>query len=51
MHAQELQAFFNLNETTEMKNDTATILSIDGRQHPVYIHYLKSKFITLQREI
>lgn len=41
MDAQELQQFFNLNETGEKKSDTAVIMSVHGRQYPVDIHYIK----------
>ncbi|KAK9751550.1 Helicase associated domain (HA2) [Popillia japonica] len=41
LDAQELQTFFNLNQTSEKKNDSAVIMSVHGRQHPVDIHYVK----------
>ncbi|ELR18629.1 premRNA splicing factor, putative [Acanthamoeba castellanii str. Neff] len=41
LEAQKLADFFNTNKTTDPANDTAAILSIEGRQFPVDIFYLK----------
>ncbi|CAJ0582565.1 unnamed protein product, partial [Mesorhabditis spiculigera] len=34
--------FFELNEGTDKEKDTATILSVEGRTHPVSIYYTKT---------
>ncbi|XP_063229909.1 probable ATP-dependent RNA helicase DHX35 [Bacillus rossius redtenbacheri] len=39
--AEELRNFFNLNSTKDVNQNTATILSVDGRQYPVDIFYVK----------
>ncbi|KAK6185965.1 hypothetical protein SNE40_008091 [Patella caerulea] len=39
LNAEEIQEFFNTNETNNPENDTAAILTIEGREYPVDIHY------------
>lgn len=46
MDAKELQIFFNNNHTGDSKRDTSVIMSVQGRQYPVDIHYLKGNFFT-----
>ncbi|XP_046552871.1 probable ATP-dependent RNA helicase DHX35 [Haliotis rubra] len=40
LNAEEMRDFFNSNETEEPLNDTATILTVEGREFPVDVHYL-----------
>ncbi|XP_056630601.1 probable ATP-dependent RNA helicase DHX35 isoform X2 [Diorhabda sublineata] len=40
LDANELQQFFNENPTGNKKNDTAVIMSVEGRQFPVDIFYV-----------
>lgn len=40
LDALELKQYFNNNPTKEGKNDTAYILSVEGKQYPVDIHYI-----------
>lgn len=40
LNANELQQFFNENPTGNKKNDTAVIMSVEGRQFPVDIFYV-----------
>ncbi|XP_048253674.1 probable ATP-dependent RNA helicase DHX35 [Haliotis rufescens] len=40
LNAEEMRDFFNSNDTKEPLNDTATILTVEGREFPVDIHYL-----------
>ncbi|KAJ8975514.1 hypothetical protein NQ317_010629 [Molorchus minor] len=40
LDAKELQQFFNKNVTDDKKIDTSVILSVEGRQFPVDIHYV-----------
>ncbi|XP_072399904.1 probable ATP-dependent RNA helicase DHX35 isoform X2 [Diabrotica undecimpunctata] len=40
LDAKELQDFFNNNTTDDKKNDTAVIMSVEGRQFPVEIFYV-----------
>jgi ATP-dependent RNA helicase DDX35 len=37
--AEDVQSYFNHNVTTDSSQDTASILSIEGRTYPVDIHY------------
>nr|XP_045596642.1 probable ATP-dependent RNA helicase DHX35 [Procambarus clarkii] len=39
--ADHLYNFFNYNTTTDKSKDTATVLSVEGRTHPVDISYLE----------
>ncbi|KAG8226223.1 hypothetical protein J437_LFUL006325 [Ladona fulva] len=39
--AEFLKSFFNYNSGKDVKEDTATIMSVEGRQYPVDIHYIK----------
>ncbi|XP_052815863.1 probable ATP-dependent RNA helicase DHX35 isoform X2 [Mya arenaria] len=39
LNAEEIKDFFNRNESSDFSKDTAAILSIEGRTHPVDIHY------------
>lgn len=43
MDAKELQLFFNNNNSEDKKKDTAVILSVQGRQFPVDVHYLRGQ--------
>ncbi|CAG9840350.1 unnamed protein product [Diabrotica balteata] len=40
LDAKELHDFFNNNTTDDKKNDTAVIMSVEGRQFPVEIFYI-----------
>ncbi|KAH6576083.1 hypothetical protein BASA61_008740 [Batrachochytrium salamandrivorans] len=40
LDAESFHDFYNCNATSEKENDTAVIMSIDGRVYPVHIHYL-----------
>eukprot|EP01133_Synstelium_polycarpum_P015465 gene15465-18352_t len=42
LDAEEMCAFFNNNKTGDKAKDTAAILSIEGRNYPVDIHYLET---------
>ncbi|CAL1538482.1 unnamed protein product [Lymnaea stagnalis] len=39
LDAEEMRDFFNTNETGDPEKDTAAILTIEGREYPVDIHY------------
>ncbi|XP_071450237.1 probable ATP-dependent RNA helicase DHX35 [Hetaerina americana] len=39
--ANQLKIFFNYNRTRNEDDDTATIMSVEGRLYPVDIHYVK----------
>lgn len=39
LDAEEMQNFFNNNETEDKSKDTAAIMTIEGRKYPVDIHY------------
>ncbi|CAG5134581.1 unnamed protein product, partial [Candidula unifasciata] len=39
LNAEEMRDFFNTNETDDPEKDTAAILTIEGREYPVDIHY------------
>ncbi|ESO82671.1 hypothetical protein LOTGIDRAFT_211312 [Lottia gigantea] len=39
LNAEEICGFFNTNESDNKENDTASILTIEGREYPVDIHY------------
>ncbi|XP_013417202.1 probable ATP-dependent RNA helicase DHX35 [Lingula anatina] len=39
MDAEEFKDFFNTNETGDSRNDTAAVLSVEGRMFPVDVHY------------
>ncbi|KAN0027564.1 hypothetical protein ACTFIU_010529 [Dictyostelium citrinum] len=41
LNAQDFYNFFNYNQTNDKSKDTSTILSIEGRNYPVDIHYLE----------
>lgn len=41
LDAEGMKSFFETNTTNDSKNDTATIISIEGRTYPVDIHYLR----------
>lgn len=43
MDAEHLQNFFNTNVTKDKNKDTAIILTVEGRQYPVDIFYVKGK--------
>ncbi|KAK0416900.1 hypothetical protein QR680_012742 [Steinernema hermaphroditum] len=42
LDAELFRDFFELNETTDRENDTATIISVEGRMHPVTVFYTKN---------
>ncbi|XP_025202142.1 probable ATP-dependent RNA helicase DHX35 [Melanaphis sacchari] len=37
----QLKSYFNLNQSNDPSNDTATVLGIEGRSYPTKIYYLK----------
>ncbi|GFS16134.1 DEAH (Asp-Glu-Ala-His) box polypeptide 35 [Elysia marginata] len=39
LDAEEMRDFFNTNDTDDPDKDTASILTIEGREYPVDIHY------------
>lgn len=39
LDAEEMRDFFNANDTDDPDKDTASILTIEGREYPVDIHY------------
>ncbi|KAK3085550.1 hypothetical protein FSP39_005176 [Pinctada imbricata] len=39
MDAEEMRDFFNTNETKDTSKDTASILTVEGRNFPVDVHY------------
>lgn len=41
MDSKELFEFFNNNDAGDKKKDSAVILSVQGRQYPVNIYYVK----------
>lgn len=41
MDAEHLRDFFNVNTSGDSCKDTAVILSVEGRQYPVDIYYIK----------
>lgn len=41
--ADQLYNFFNFNTTNNKEKDTAAVISVEGRTHPVDIHYLEGK--------
>ncbi|XP_069179733.1 probable ATP-dependent RNA helicase DHX35 isoform X5 [Procambarus clarkii] len=45
--ADHLYNFFNYNTTTDKSKDTATVLSVEGRTHPVDISYLEGSLLIL----
>jgi len=49
LDSSQLKSYFNLNQSNDPSNDTATVLGIEGRSYPTKIYYLKGdifKFIT-----
>uniref|UniRef100_A0A1I7XZC5 RNA helicase n=1 Tax=Steinernema glaseri TaxID=37863 RepID=A0A1I7XZC5_9BILA len=42
LDAELFRDFFELNETTDPENDTSTIISVEGRMHPVTVFYTKN---------
>ncbi|XP_066598205.1 probable ATP-dependent RNA helicase DHX35 isoform X2 [Prorops nasuta] len=41
VEATQLRDFFNLNTTKDLTKDTSTIMSVEGRQYPINIYYVK----------
>lgn len=41
IEAEEMRDFFNQNESSDNSKDTARILTIEGRLHPVEVHYVQ----------
>ncbi|RUS75928.1 hypothetical protein EGW08_016316, partial [Elysia chlorotica] len=39
LDAEEMRDFFNTNDTDDPEKDTASILTVEGREYPVDIHY------------
>ncbi|XP_005103973.1 probable ATP-dependent RNA helicase DHX35 [Aplysia californica] len=39
LDAEEMRNFFNTNETDDPEKDTAAILTVEGREYPVDVHY------------
>ncbi|KAH9499114.1 ATPdependent RNA helicase [Bulinus truncatus] len=39
LNAEEMKDFFNRNKTDDLEKDTVAILTIEGREYPVDIHY------------
>ncbi|XP_025086245.1 probable ATP-dependent RNA helicase DHX35 [Pomacea canaliculata] len=39
LDAEEMRDFFNTNETGDPEKDTSTILTVEGREYPVDVHY------------
>ncbi|KAK0043117.1 ATP-dependent RNA helicase DHX35 [Biomphalaria pfeifferi] len=39
LNAEEMKNFFNKNKTDDPEKDTAAILTIEGREYPVDVHY------------
>ncbi|BFZ19516.1 hypothetical protein BsWGS_22555 [Bradybaena similaris] len=39
LNAEEMRDFFNTNDTDDPEKDTAAILTVEGREYPVDIHY------------
>uniref|UniRef100_A0A0B7A8J7 RNA helicase n=1 Tax=Arion vulgaris TaxID=1028688 RepID=A0A0B7A8J7_9EUPU len=40
LNAEEMKNFFNTNETDDIEKDTAVIMTVQGREYPVDIHYM-----------
>jgi len=50
LDSSQLKSYFNLNQSNDPVNDTATVLGIEGRSYPTKIYYIKGdvfKYITL----
>jgi len=50
LDSSQLKSYFNLNQSNDPVNDTATVLGIEGRSYPTKIYYIKGdvfKHITL----
>ncbi|PSN42130.1 putative ATP-dependent RNA helicase DHX35 [Blattella germanica] len=45
--AEQLHNFFNQNSSKDPSQDTAVIMSVEGRLYPVDIHYVKVKLLIL----
>jgi ATP-dependent RNA helicase DDX35 len=41
LDAEEFKNFFNTNRSSDATKDDAAIISIEGRMHPIDIHYLE----------
>lgn len=41
--ADQLYNFFNFNTTSKREKDTAAVISVEGRTHPVDIFYMEGK--------
>ncbi|XP_076470144.1 putative ATP-dependent RNA helicase DHX35 isoform X2 [Babylonia areolata] len=39
LDAEEMKSFFNYNETGDPEKDTAAVMTVEGREYPVDIHY------------
>jgi len=51
LDSSQLKSYFNLNQSNDPSNDTATILGIEGRSYPTKIYYIKGdifKYIMLK---
>lgn len=46
MDATQLKSYFNLNKGNDPKDDTATVLGIDGKTYPTRIFYLQGDILT-----
>lgn len=50
LDSSQLKSYFNLNQSNDPANDTATVLGIEGRSYPTKIYYIKGnifKYIIL----
>lgn len=47
VNAKEIKDYFNRNNTDDAEQDTVAIMSVEGRQHPVQVHFLKGKLSQL----
>lgn len=42
LDAELFKDFFEMNETGNVEKDTAAIISVEGRTHPVAVHHTKT---------
>lgn len=45
MDSSQLKSYFNLNQGNNPKNDTSTVLDIEGKSYPNEIYYLKGNIL------